>query len=262
MTSDSLLLRLSTMSLLPPLLGEVSPLQFAGILALLYICKIILSFYTHDFNPSRLPLVGVPPGFLGRLRAIPDTFSRPDKMLEAGINLYQAGKQPSAFLAPWQLNKYIHILPASLVPELKAAPENVLSLIGAFEEEMGSFTFGDEAIGTHPYHIKLVRQKLTTTFDSFVASMEEEADLAFKEDWEDKWAQRLQVQKSEAEGGADTGGWVEVKIFEEAMNIVSRVTNRAFVGPPICMIIPPPLAVDLELNKSCDLCYQAMIKLF
>lgn len=127
-------------------------------------------------------------------------------------------------MAPWVLSGYIHIIPPQLIQEHISVPENVFSQAVAFQEENGTLPIGGDAIFGNNYHIPIVRQKLTGSLPRILYSMVEELEVAFKEEWEQPWMQKR-----------DTDGWVEMPIFEEAMKIVSRTSNRIFGGAEICM---------------------------
>jgi len=127
-------------------------------------------------------------------------------------------------VAPWGFSHYIHIIPPHLIPEHKSVPEHVLSQITAFKENEGDLASGGRQIFQNLYHIPIIRQKFTASLPRILGPMEEELEMAFKEEWEQSWMQKK-----------DPEGWVDIEIFWEAMKIVSRTTNRVFSGEVFCM---------------------------
>jgi len=206
------------------ILSGLSPAELAGILIILCALKVTFSLYRYDPNPSKLPVVGIPPGLFGRIRAIPASFRQYNKIIADGYLRYHKQKNPTAFVAPWVLSQYIHIIPQQLISEHKSAPEHVLSQIMAFQENLGELAIGGREIFTHTYHIPIIRQKLTASLARLLDPIVDELEMSFKEEWEQPW-----MQKKDAEG------WVEMPIFEETMKIVSRTSNRVFGGAVICM---------------------------
>ncbi|KAF8428991.1 cytochrome P450 [Tirmania nivea] len=205
------------------ILSRLSPAELAGILIILCALKVTFSLYRHDPNPSKLPVVGIPPGLFGRIRAIPACLTQYNSIIADGYLRYHKQKNPTAFVAPWVLSNYIHIIPPHLIPEHKSAPENVLSQVAAFQGENGNQAIGGREIFTHMYHVPIIRQKLTASLAKMLDPMVEELEMSFKEEWEQPWMQTK-----------DAEGWVEMRIFEETMKIVSRTSNRVFGGVVIC----------------------------
>lgn len=201
------------------ILSGVSPAELAGILIILCALKVTFSLYHYNPNPSKLPVVGIPPGPFGRIRAIPASIRHYHSIIADGYLRYHKQKNPTAFMAPWIMSHYIHVIPLQLISEHKSAPENVLSQAVAFQEEYGVLAIGGSEIFTHSYHVPILRQKLTASLARILDPMVEELEMSFKEEWEQPWVQRKNAE-----------GWVEMPIFEETLKIVSRTTNRVFGG--------------------------------
>lgn len=201
---------------------------------ILFALKSLYSFLTYDFNPQRLPVVGMPSGPFARIRAIPRLVTGTKEIVFKGYYLYQHQKEnPQAFIIPHLLTGYVIVLPPNLVSEYKSAPEDVLSMSEAFEYENGAqYSFGSKAVVDQPYHGPIIRQKLTGALDRVLGPLQEEIDMAFREEWETKWKSN-NTDDSGSEKG-DAGGWNDVKAFEDIMDIVARASNRTFVGVPLC----------------------------
>lgn len=221
-------------SLLSVVLELSLALKVLAIAVALLASKALYSWLTYDFNPNKLPVVGLPSGPFGRIRAIPKLVTNTKDIVFKGYYLYQYQKEdPQAFIIPHLLTGYTVVLPPTLVAEYKSAPENVLSMAEAFEYANGSqYSFGSKLIVDEPYHGPIIRQKLTGSLDRVLGPLQEEIDMAFREEWESKWESK-KADDSGSEKG-DAGGWNDVKAFEEVMDIVARASNRTFVGAPLC----------------------------
>ncbi|KAF8432588.1 hypothetical protein BGX38DRAFT_244967 [Terfezia claveryi] len=206
------------------ILSGVSPTELAGILIILCALKVTFSLYQYNPNPSKLPVVGIPPGPFGRIRAIPASLRHYNSIIADGYLRYHKQKNPTTFVAPWVLSHYIHVIPLQLISEHKSAPEHVLSQAVAFQEDNGDLAIGGKEVFSNLYHVPVIRQKLTASLARMLDPMVEELEMSFKEEWEQPWVQRKNAE-----------GWVEMPIFEESMKIVSRTTNRVFGGAVICI---------------------------
>lgn len=206
-------------------ISQWSPVEIAVVLIISCIVRTVFAFCKSGYNPSKVPVVGLPPGIFGRLRAVPQVFGRGHQIILDGFTRYGRGKNPTAFLAPWNLTNYIYILPPQLISEHKSIPEHILSLVTAFQDENGTQAMGVKILhtGTNNYQIALIRQKLTGSLGRLLEPVREELELAFKEEWEQMWV-----------GKEQEGGWVDVPVFPAAMDIVVRTSNRAFSGELLC----------------------------
>lgn len=206
-----------------------SPVEVAVVLIISCILRAVFAFCKSGYNPSKVPVVGLPSGIFGRLRAVPQVFGRGNQIILDGFTRYSRGKNPTAFLAPWNLTNYIYILPPQLVSEHKSIPEHTLSLVKSFLDENGSQAMGVRKFhaGANHYQVALIRQKLTGSLGRLLESVREELELAFKEEWEQMWV-----------GKEQEGGWVDVAVFPAAMDIVARTSNRAFSGDLLCQNKP------------------------
>ncbi|KAF8471895.1 cytochrome P450 [Kalaharituber pfeilii] len=222
------------MAVLSVLVG-FTPLQLAGIAISLWIVSYLIAYLKRDSNPSKLPVVGVPPGPLGRIRAIPASLWRLKEMVNTGYHQYHKQKNPTAFLAPYFFFDYICVIPPSLVGEVKSAPEHVLSQNEAFEDASGGlYSFGDSGLSLNLYHVVIVRQKLTATIGKILGVLQDEIVAAFTEEWDVSWGERAKKADFIADEKGDAGGWVDVDVLDDTRNIVARVSNRAFSGLEIC----------------------------
>ncbi|KAI0033118.1 cytochrome P450 [Vararia minispora EC-137] len=106
------------------------------------------------------------------------------------------------------------------VDDIRKAPDDVLSTHEGLSRNLQTqYTMGPE-IKSNEYHIDVVRHDLTRNLDALFGAVHEELIAAFEH--------YVPV-------GNDGGtGWVKVDAMSTAQKIVSRTSNRAFVGPDLC----------------------------
>ena len=103
----------------------------------------------------------------------------------------------------------------------------------AFEDETGtSFTLKSHDIHDYPYHLKIIRQKLTSGLDKVLVNSQDEIMMAFQEVWEKAWDLETLERKAKGEEGY---GWHTVDVHATMQNMMARITNRTFVGTQLCM---------------------------
>ena len=83
------------------------------------------------------------------------------------------------------------------------------------------YTLLEPVIVENPLHENLVRRELTRGLGAQIPDVLDELAAGVDEYW-----------------GKDTEGWTDVSVFNVMMKIVSRATNRIFVGLPLCEICP------------------------
>jgi hypothetical protein len=158
-------------------------------------------------SPSHdaLPIVSV-----GRLRAHADEF------FKEGYRKY-----PSDFHVPEPFSHYLVVLPKGLTSELKGVPETELSQKKALEVDFViSKTLYTALTSTNLMHAQVLRGTLTPKLGDLLGELEEEAGLAFEEEW-----------------GCELrdGEWAEINAFEMGLKISSRSNHRVVMGLPLCM---------------------------
>ncbi|KAJ7333989.1 cytochrome P450 [Mycena albidolilacea] len=171
--------------------------------------------YKAVHKPKRddeIPIVGSS-GFLSNyLDPFRFLFKAPE-FIQRGYNLYPNGIFRVAHLYRWE---YIVCGP-KLVKEVGNTPESVLSFYAGVEETVqGSYTLG-RTIAQNPYHQLTVRTSLTRNLHTRFPDVRDEIVCAFGD--------ALQLQGSE---------WKAFQVLPITMDIVSRVSNRLFVGLPLC----------------------------
>lgn len=127
-------------------------------------------------------------------------------------------KQGKSYILPDISGKPQIILPRSDINWLLDQPDNVLST-SAFHYEVlaGEYAFTDPQILRDPYHEHVAHKYLPRRIASTIPEIWDELSNAAGESW-----------------GMDTQSPKDVCVFESLMFIIPRITNRTFVGLPLC----------------------------
>ncbi|KAF9528910.1 cytochrome P450, partial [Crepidotus variabilis] len=104
------------------------------------------------------------------------------------------------------------------IDDIRKAPENVLSNMKAIDESLQTrYTLGPQ-ISDNPYHIPIIRAQLTRSLPLLVPEIYDELLEAFKDNIP----------------ATDGKYWSKVPAFNSLMKVISRASNRIFVGAPLC----------------------------
>lgn len=97
-------------------------------------------------------------------------------------------------------------------------PDNVASVAAAHYDILaGDYNFTSPHILKTLYHEHVVHKSLARNLDSIIPGAWDEIQHAFVETW-----------------GTDTTDWKDICVFENLMRTIARVSNRMFVGLPLC----------------------------
>ena len=110
------------------------------------------------------------------------------------------------------------IIPRSQLPWLLDLPDNVLSTSAHHYETLeGDYAFTHTQMLKDPYHEHVVHKYLPRNLAKVVPGMQEEVEHTIDVSW-----------------GMDTKSWKQLTVWDNLMFIISHVTNRMFVGLPLC----------------------------
>ncbi|KAK4184334.1 cytochrome P450 [Podospora australis] len=108
-------------------------------------------------------------------------------------------------------------LPREEISFVNEAPDSQLSMHAmAIESLQTDYTSPDPYLVTNPVHHKLITTTLTNQIGNLVPDVADETQYAFDQLW-----------------GSSTG-WKEVGVYDTLRRIIGSVTNRVFVGLPLC----------------------------
>lgn len=135
------------------------------------------------------------------------------------------------------------LLPAKNTKFVIDKPENVLSLHeSAMDSLQSDYTMGERLI-REPVHHPLIVTTLTNQTGNLIPDLAEETENSLDELW-----------------GTDTGEWRDVCVYTSLQKSIGRVTNRIFVGKPVCRD-PELLKQGIALAMDIPLSSQ-MLRLF
>ncbi|KAF7367733.1 hypothetical protein MSAN_00837200 [Mycena sanguinolenta] len=166
----------------------------------------------YDRKVANVPIVGSS-GFLASCWDGFRFIHHAPEVIQRGYDLYPEGIFRVARLFRWE---YVVCGP-KLIKEIGGAPEHTVSFTEGVEETVqAKFTMGRE-LAENNYHLDLVRTSLTRNLHNCFPDVRDEIICAFDD--------VLQLQGSE---------WKSHPVLPTMMAIVARVSNRLFVGLPLC----------------------------
>ncbi|KAJ7777005.1 cytochrome P450 [Mycena metata] len=167
----------------------------------------------RDPKVETIPIVGSS-GFLSSYRDALAFFTNASTLIQQGYDQQpQGGVFRVARLWGWE---YVVCGPKH-VKEIGAAPENVLSFRDGVEENLPTRLVIGAAIADNPYHSHTIRTNLTRNLHACFPDVRDEIICAFND--------VLPVKDSE---------WTTLPVLPIIMAVVARVSNRIFVGLPLC----------------------------
>ncbi|KAJ7708346.1 cytochrome P450 [Mycena rosella] len=157
------------------------------------------------------------------------------KIIQEGYN-----KHKSIFRVPY-LDRWV-VVPSApkLIEDLRAAHDEDLSAEHGFGASLAvNYTLGAGFV-TNPYHVRVIQSSLTRNIASRFADMKDEISTAFRDE--------IPL--------ADDQSWIAVPALKTILRIVSRTSNRLFVGIELCR---NPDYRDLVIDYAEDVIKQAKI---
>ncbi|KAJ7860750.1 cytochrome P450 [Mycena leptocephala] len=190
-------------------------LVFSAGLAILVLASVRKAF--HNSKLDAIPIVGSA-GFLASFR---DGY----KFLINGPDLIQAGytQHPDGIFRVARLSHWLVVVSSpKFVKEVGGAPDHVLSFGEGVEFSLpGAASFfasvGWRISRKNPYHQHTIRSSLTRNLHARFPEVRDEIACAFDD--------VLQLHDSE---------WKSFPALQTIMAVVARVSNRLFVGLPLC----------------------------
>lgn len=193
------------------------------------VAYVISSAQANRRTSVDVPLVGRS-GLLG----IIDFLKNGRQILQKGYDQYK-----SRVFKVRTMGKYVvYVSGRPLVEELRKAPEDVLSFNAAVAEALQTeHTLGSTIVSNH-YHVSIIRSQLTRNLGVLFPDIVDEAKAAFGDNVDAKF------QENE---------WVKLPAYDTVMNVVARISNRVFLGLPVCRdpgFIKLSIKITLDVVKS------------
>ncbi|KAJ7058930.1 cytochrome P450 [Mycena amicta] len=163
-----------------------------------------------------IPAMG-PSGALSSYRGALDYLRNAPKIIQAGYN-----KHKSIFRVPY-LDKWVVVLCSpELINDLRKARDEDLSAAHGFGATLAvNYTLGAGFV-SNPYHVRVIQSSLTRSIAARFADIHDEIVTAFQ----DEIGTRLPVNPDSP--------WIPLPALKTVLRIVSRTSNRLFVGVELC----------------------------
>ncbi|KAJ3480751.1 hypothetical protein NLI96_g8124 [Meripilus lineatus] len=166
---------------------------------------------TSDVQLPDIPAIG-PSAPLLSYYGVFKCLSNCREMLQEGYDRYKG----SVFKIPLPFHWHVIVSGPKLIEELRKAEEDELSFGEAVAATLQiDHTLGPE-IHHNSYHIPIIRSQLTRNIGAVFSAVKDELSLAFNEI----------IPPSQE--------WTKVTALPTIMKVVSRTSNRVFVGLPTC----------------------------
>ncbi|KAF9265925.1 cytochrome P450 [Marasmius fiardii PR-910] len=183
----------------------------------------VLTFLSYRFVKSYIDSRNSP------LSKIP-TVGYSQEIIREGYRKYNG----HAFKIPMVNHWHVIVSGPKLVEDIKRAPDDYLSLRFAADNALQAhWQIGNYKHEPDFYRINAIRNKITRDIVPHFQDVRDEIQAAF--------ADEIPVKGDE---------WVPVRVIETARRVVSRTSNRLFVGLPLCR---DPDYRDLNIEFTVDL---------
>nr|VWO97080.1 Uncharacterized protein [Ganoderma boninense] len=185
-------------------------------------------------DPLRnIPTVGGPSAPILSYWTAMKTLRDSKGVLQEGYNKHYNSAFKIALLDQW----VVLLTGKQLIEDLRKRPESELSLSESIEDiQQIRFTVGREMLDD-PYHVDIVRDKLTRQIPAVLPDVVDELSMVLPE----------------YIPTGTTEDWVEVSVWGSMLNIIARLSNRVFVGPPLCRDKEYlQIAIDFALDLNSD----------
>ncbi|KAF5369084.1 hypothetical protein D9758_002904 [Tetrapyrgos nigripes] len=205
------------------------------VVAMLGAVVILLNFFDSYRRARKLdgiPTVG-PSGIFSSYIGAWRLFREGRKMVQEGYDKYHGGAFRVPMLNHWQ----VVVTSPEMINDIKRAPNDVLSFMGAIQQLMQIEHTMGKAIHTDPYHIDVIKNSLTRSISSKLESIVEEVAYAFQDEL------------------PASDDWIKIPAMEVIRRVVCRASNRVFVGAPLCRNLD---YMDLNIKFAMDVAFSGL----
>ncbi|KAM0186729.1 hypothetical protein ACHAPI_011580 [Fusarium lateritium] len=214
---------------------------------ILLVSYIVYRLFLKPSGLPDLPIVGARksdwfPIFQAKIR---NTFD-----VKAALNSAKTQYKDQAVILPLIDGGNIVYLPRSDTKFASEQPVNALSMHESAQKDLQTdYTTMDPSLTHDPIHLELVATTLTKEVGNLIPDLTDEIGHCFNQHW------------------GDDEDWKEVCVFETMQQMLSGVTNRAFVGFPLCrneeiLKLGVAFAQDIPLSAAMLKPFPSIIKPF
>lgn len=170
----------------------------------------ILWFLRSRSYPKDIPWVGGKNGWLPSFRGMKEQHRE-------GYELY--GKQNEAYIVPGVLgNPPEVIMPRSQMAWMLDQPDHVLSTGAAhYDALIGEYNFLTNILLKDVFHEHVLHRSLPRQLNGLIPGIQDEL-----------------IRSIDDALGTDEDNWKTVKVWDTLLELIPYVTNRIFVGSPLC----------------------------
>ncbi|KAL0572022.1 hypothetical protein V5O48_009943 [Marasmius crinis-equi] len=196
------------------------------------IYRFVKSYVAYRYSPlSKIPTVGYSSPLLSYISAF-KFFTHSQEIIREGYTKYNG----HAFKIPMVNHWHVIVSGPKLIDDIKRAPDDCLSLRFAADNALQAhWQIGDYQHEPDFYRINAIRNKITRDIVPRFQDVRDEIQAAF--------ADEIPLKGDDKE-------WVSVCVIETARRVVSRTSNRLFVGLPLCR---DPDYRDLNIEFTVDI---------
>ncbi|KAF2754375.1 cytochrome P450 [Pseudovirgaria hyperparasitica] len=187
-----------------------------GLGALYYLAYSLLTSTTPV--PAELPWLGKPPGvrLFGDIRLRLDGFRNARAYLADGYaNYHQKGR---SYVYRTLFGTPEIVVPRAQLKWLLDFPDDVASVSEAHRQSLNAdYTFPNPILIKECFHEHVIHKNLARKLPALLPATWDETRQAFDDTW-----------------GRDTTAWKEICVYENALDVIARLSNRVFLGLPLC----------------------------
>ncbi|RPD64699.1 cytochrome P450 [Lentinus tigrinus ALCF2SS1-7] len=183
------------------------------IYALLAILAGVYLFKWKSDPLSHIPTVGGPSAPVVSYLSAINFLRNPKALLREGYQRFHGSVFKVALLGQWM----VIVSGPKMVDELRKRPDEELSFIEGVEETLHTrFMLGREPLDD-PFHVDIIKEKLMRSLTAVLPDVIDELRAAVPD--------YIHAKDDE---------WITVNAIQSTLKIVSRASNRVFVGLPVC----------------------------
>ncbi|KAI0072328.1 cytochrome P450 [Panus rudis PR-1116 ss-1] len=195
-----------------------------GLVALVPVVYLVRRLWPSPHDYPNIPAVGPSAPLLSYWGAL-QFLIRGNEMVHEGYKKYKGG----AFKVPELFRWHVVVTGRKLIEDLRRAGSDELSFNEASADFIAvDFTLGP-AIHQNTYHVGVIKNQLTRSIALLLPEIKDEVQAAF------------------SDLIPPTDDWVKVPALNTIMKIISRTSNRTFVGLPKCRD-PDYMALNIEFT--------------
>ncbi|KAF5356406.1 hypothetical protein D9758_009489 [Tetrapyrgos nigripes] len=211
---------------------DFSPLKCGLISLVLFLIVKFIRAYSEKSRLRLIPTVG-PDGILTSYITVFKWISNANEVVNEGYRLYPGGLFKIPTLNGWE----VVISGRELLNDLRGASDQVLNPDIFTEDALQAYYTMHPNVMKSSYHTDVIRTTLTRNIGVCLQDTYDEVKVAMSE----------KVPLSD--------DWIDIPAFQTALEIVVRISNRFFVGLPLCR---DPEFCDLNINFTSDVFYNAL----